>query len=185
MSPLRERILCDLLFGVECFSCPFDNAQRNAKTNKYTEWLPRLHVFILSGVHEAQYPEGVQGRQGQARQVRRRVELTKATHSNFAMECLASRFGFSQLTRFTRALYFSRIPEPLFFLPCKPQLTLPPRIRWGCECYRAVTSVTGPGKTESCRHDQAIIRIKYSPGIGTFGLAPMHAPKSRICHESV
>jgi hypothetical protein len=53
--------LCDLLFGVECLSCPFDNAQRNAKTNKYTEWPPRLHIIILSGIHKSLYAADVQG----------------------------------------------------------------------------------------------------------------------------
>src|SRR6266568_2058330 len=82
MSPLRERILCDPLFGIECFGCPNDHAQQDAKTNEYTEWPPRLHVFILSGVRVS-----IPGSQQEpARQVRRRIELTKSTHSNFANE---------------------------------------------------------------------------------------------------
>src|SRR5207302_7708042 len=51
MPPLRERILCDLLFGIECRSCRFDNAHRGAETDKYMELPPRLHVFILLGLY--------------------------------------------------------------------------------------------------------------------------------------
>ena len=55
MSPLRERVLCDFLVGIECFSCSFDNVQRSTQTDKYTEWLPRFHVLILLGPYESQY----------------------------------------------------------------------------------------------------------------------------------
>jgi hypothetical protein len=50
MSPLCQRILCDLLFGIECFRRPLHHAQQDAKTDKHAEWPRRLHAFILSGV---------------------------------------------------------------------------------------------------------------------------------------
>src|SRR6267154_6620454 len=55
MSPLCQRILCDLLFGIECFSCPFEHAQEDAETNEDTEWPPRLHNIHSIGVYESQY----------------------------------------------------------------------------------------------------------------------------------
>src|SRR4030088_3420678 len=123
MSPLCERILCNLLVGVECFSCPFDHAQRDAKKDKYTEWPPSLHVFILFGRGRVSIPGS---QQKPAWQVRRRIKLTKSTHQNSARNASRVDFVFHSWPLLRVAFYFSQIPNPLFFLPCKPQLTLRP-----------------------------------------------------------
>ena len=160
MSPLRERILCDPLFGIECFGCPNDHAQQDAKTNEYTEWPPRLHVFILSGVYESQYLAASRSRRGSSA-----AHRTYQIHSFKLRKWNASRVdSIFHSWHVSRVRYTSHEFLNRFLSPLQTAVDASAQDRWGCECYRAITSVTGPGKTESCRHDQAIIRIKYSPG---------------------